>query len=148
MDFTFIPTASAATAPILDAAATYSTSDMIRIAISLIVLVAMVCAVFFIIYGGLMLILSGGDDKKVSSALGSIRYAVIGLVVIVLAIFITPHVSALLGLGTYDYLSPKSITDTVQQLSNRIFGSTTSAFSSANSSVTSDPIMTDAYFTN
>ena len=65
---------------------------MLRIAISLIVLVAMVCAVFFIVYGGLMLVLSGGNDDKVSSALGSIRYAVIGLVVIVVAIFVTPHI--------------------------------------------------------
>ena len=67
MDFSFIPAVSAATTPILDASVNYTTSDMLRIAISLIVLVAMVCAVFFIVYGGLMLVLSGGDDKKVSS---------------------------------------------------------------------------------
>lgn len=147
MDFSFVPTAMAATTPILDASASYSTSDMLRIAISLIVLVAMVCAVFFIVYGGLMLVLSGGNDDKVSSALGSIRYAVIGLVVIVLAIFIAPHVAALLGLGSYDYLSPKSITDTVQTLSERIFGSTSGAFTST-PSTSSDVIFDDAFFTD
>ena len=81
-----------------------------------------------------MLILSGGDDKKVSSALGSIRYSVIGLVVIVLAIFLTPHVTRLLNLGTMDYLSPQSITETVRVLTDRIFGTTSGAFTSGSSS--------------
>ncbi len=134
MEFSFVPVAFAAATPILDPNAAYTTSDMLRIAISLIVLVAMVCAGFFIIYGGLMLVLSGGDDKKVSTALGSIRYAVIGLVVIVLAIFLTPHISSMLGIGSYDYLSPKSITETVQALSERIFGETTGVFQSSSTS--------------
>ena len=134
MDFSFIPAVSAATTPILDASVNYTTSDMLRIAISLIVLVAMVCAVFFIVYGGLMLVLSGGNDDKVSSALGSIRYAVIGLVVIVVAIFVTPHISRMLGLGSQDYLSPQSITYTIQTLSERIFGSTSGAFTPSSSS--------------
>lgn len=133
MEFSFIPVAAAAT-PILDPAVNYQTSDMLRIAISLIVLVAMVCAVFFVVYGGLMLVLSGGDDKKVSSALGSIRYAVIGVVVIVLAIFLTPVVTKMLGFGTtQDYLSPQSITDTIEVMSKRIFGEASSSFSSSSS---------------
>ena len=134
MDFSFTPAVSAATTPILDASVNYTTSDMLRIAISLIVLVAMVCAVFFIVYGGLMLVLSGGNDDKVSSALGSIRYAVIGLVVIVVAIFVTPHISRMLGLGSQDYLSPQSITYTIQTLSERIFGSTSGVFTPSSTS--------------
>ena len=134
MDFSFTPAVSAATTPILDASVNYTTSDMLRIAISLIVLVAMVCAVFFIVYGGLMLVLSGGNDDKVSSALGSIRYAVIGLVVIVVAIFVTPHISRMLGLGSQDYLSPQSITYTIQTLAERIFGSTSGVFTPSSTS--------------
>lgn len=138
MDFTFVPVASAATTSILDASMKYQTSDMLRIAISLIVIVAMVCAIFFIVYGGLMLVLSGGDDKKVSSALGSIRYAVIGLVVIVLAIFLAPHIMRLLGLGSMDYLSPDSITDTITALTQRIFGDSTGAFRSGSSTTSTE----------
>ena len=81
-----------------------------------------------------MLVLSGGNDDKVSSALGSIRYAVIGLVVIVVAIFVTPHISRMLGLGSQDYLSPQSITYTIQTLSERIFGSTSGAFTPSSTS--------------
>lgn len=86
------------------------------------VLVAGLCAILFIIWGGLMLILSGGKDEKVKPAINSIRYAVIGIIVIVIAIFVAPKVSEMLGLGAHDYLSPKSIFDTIKVLMGRIFG--------------------------
>jgi hypothetical protein len=70
-----------------------------------------------------MLILSGGKDEKVKPAINSIRYAVIGIIVIVFAIFVAPKVSEMLGLGQHDYLSPKSIFDTIKVLMSRIFGS-------------------------
>ena len=70
-----------------------------------------------------MLILSGGKDEKVKPAINSIRYAVIGIIVIIFAIFVAPKVSEMLGLGQHDYLSPKSIFDTIKVLMSRIFGS-------------------------
>lgn len=69
-----------------------------------------------------MLILSGGKDEKVKPAINSIRYAVIGIIVIVVAIFVAPKISEMLGLGEHDYLSPKSIFETIKMLMNRIFG--------------------------
>ncbi len=69
-----------------------------------------------------MLILSGGKDEKVKPAINSIRYAVIGIIVIVIAIFVAPKVSEMLGLGTHDYLSPRSIFDMIKILMSRIFG--------------------------
>jgi hypothetical protein len=74
-----------------------------------------------------MLILSGGKDEKVKPAINSIRYAVIGIIVIVVAIFVAPKVSEMLGLGQHDYLSPKSVFDTIKMLMNRIFGTSTSS---------------------
>lgn len=72
-----------------------------------------------------MLILSGGKDEKVKPAINSIRYAVIGIVVIVIAIFVAPKAAEMLGLGNHDYLSPKSIFDTIKILMSRIFGGDT-----------------------
>ncbi len=69
-----------------------------------------------------MLILSGGKDEKVKPAINSIRYAVIGIIVIVIAIFVAPKISEMLGLGMHDYLSPRSIFDMVKILMARIFG--------------------------
>ena len=121
MDISFIPTVSAASS-VLDSNAAYTASDIIRVAISLIVLVGGLCAIIFIIWWGLMLILSGGKDEKVKPAINSIRYAVIGIIVIVVAIFVAPKVSEMLGLGQHDYLSPKSVFTAIQMLMCRIFG--------------------------
>jgi hypothetical protein len=70
-----------------------------------------------------MLILSGGKDEKVKPAINSIRYAVVGIIVIVIAIFVAPKVSEMLGLGTHQYLSPQNIFNTIKVLMNQIFGS-------------------------
>lgn len=124
MDISFIPTVSAAWS-VLDSSAAYTASDIIRVAISLIVLVGWLCAIIFIVWGWLMLILSGGKDEKVKPAINSIRYAVIWIIVIVIAIFVAPKVSEMLGLGQHDYLSPKSVFDTIKMLMNRIFWTST-----------------------
>ena len=121
MDISFIPDAVAAWS-IIDTNSNYTARDIIRVGVSLIVLVAWLCAILFIIWWGLMLILSGGKDEKVKPAINSIRYAVIWIVVIVAAIFIAPKVSEMLGLGEHDYLSPGSIFDMIKILMNRIFG--------------------------
>lgn len=137
MDFSFIPEA-AAQAPIIDVAVdSYSTSQMIQIAISLMILVAGLCAVFFTIWGGLMLILSGGDDSKVKSAVGMIRYSIIGLFVIVVSIFVLPKFTQFIGLGTFN-LSPNAIFGNIQHLTTRIFGSSTDTYT-----INSSPDFTD-----
>jgi hypothetical protein len=83
-----------------------------------------------------MLILSGGKDEKVKPAINSIRYAVIGIIVIVVAIFVAPKISEMLGLGQHDYLSPKSVFDTIKMLMNRIFGTTTSSYDTGSTDLT------------
>ena len=69
-----------------------------------------------------MLILSWGKDEKVKPAINSIRYAVVGIIVIVIAIFVAPKVSEMLWLWTHSYLSPQNIFNTIKVLMNQIFG--------------------------
>lgn len=120
MDFSFVQSAAAAGA-IIDPSGNYSAADIIRVWVSLVVLVAGLCSILFIVWGWLMLILSGGKDEKVKPAINSIRYAVIGIIVIVIAIFVAPKVSEMLGLGTHQYLSPQNIFNTIKVLMNQIF---------------------------
>lgn len=134
MDFSFIQSASAAS--IIDPSGSYTPADIIRTGVSLVVLVAGLCSILFIIWGGLMLILSGGKDEKVKPAINSIRYAVIGIIVIVIAIFVAPKVSEMLGLGQHQYLSPQSIFDTIKKLMNQIFGGGTDSYYDGSSSST------------
>jgi Type IV secretion system pilin len=133
MDFSFVPSVAAA-GSIIDASGSYSPADIIRTWVSLVVLVAGLCSILFIVWGGLMLILSGGKDEKVKPAINSIRYAVIGIIVIVIAIFVAPKVSEMLGLGQHQYLSPQSIFDTIKKLMNQIFGSGNETYFDSSSS--------------
>jgi hypothetical protein len=119
--FTSIPDASAATT-LADVGSNYSTGNMITTGVAIVVLVAIICAVLFIVWGGVMLILSGGKDEKVKPAINSIRYSVIGLIVIVIALFITPKIVEFMGLENMkQYLGPDVIFRSIKDIANGIF---------------------------
>lgn len=50
--------------------------------------VAAIAAFIFIIIGGFKFLTSGGDEKKIASASGTLTYAIIGLAVTILAFVI------------------------------------------------------------
>ena len=114
----------------------YSAGEMITTGVAIVVFVAVLCAVLFIVWWGVMLILSGGKDEKVKPAINSIRYSVIGLIVIVIALFIAPKVVEFMGLqGIQDYLAPNKIFASMKGIANNIFGweSGTSTFAPSTS---------------
>ena len=104
-----------------DTTAVYQFDDIIRVAISLIILFSWIVAIFFIIWGWVMLILSGGKEDKVKPAVNSIKYAVIWLIVIILSVFLTPKFWDMLGLNVSKYISPDVIFSTIKDLSNKFF---------------------------
>jgi Type IV secretion system pilin len=122
MNFSFaIPDASAATT-LADVSNTYSAGNMITTGVAIVVLVASICAVLFIVWWGVMLILSGGKDEKVKPAINSIRYSVIGLIVIVIALFVAPKVIEFMGLENMrQYLGPNVIFTAMKDIANTIF---------------------------
>ena len=120
-DFSFITTVHAAT-PAIDPSQAYELDDIIRVGIALVVLISWFLSVVFILWGGLMLILSWGKDEKVKSAINSIRYAVVGLIIIIISIFVAPRVGDLLGLSVSRYVSPQVIFSTIQDISLKLFG--------------------------
>ena len=70
-----------------------------------------------------MLILFGGKEDKVKPATNSIRYSVVGLIVIIISLFVAPKVGDLLGLNVSKYVSPQVVFSTIKDLSNKLFGS-------------------------
>lgn len=106
----------------IDAQQVYEIDDIIRVSIALVVLVSGFMSVVFIIWGGVMLILSGGKDEKVKPAINSIRYAVLGIILIIISIFAAPKLGDLLGLRISDYVSPPTIFSTIQDLAGKLFG--------------------------
>ena len=100
----------------------YEIEDIIRISVAIIVLVAGMLSVAFILWGGVMLILSGGKEEKIKPAISSIRFSVIGIIIIIIAIFVLPRLGDLLGLNVSEYLTPRAIFTTIKALSVDVFG--------------------------
>lgn len=56
--------------------------------IQIMIAVGGILCIIFIILGGLKFVTSGGDEKKLASAKGTLTYAIVGLIVIILAFVI------------------------------------------------------------
>lgn len=98
--------------------------DFILLVISLFVLVAWIFSIIFILWGGLLLILSGWKDDKIQPAINTIRYAVIGIVVTILTIFLFPILWRLLWLDVERYAEPRRIFEKIEEIWNNIFWTT------------------------
>lgn len=95
--------------------------DFFLLLISLFVLAAWVLSIVFILWWGLLLILSGGKDEKIKPAINTIRYAVIGIIVTVLSIFLFPILWRLLWLDVEKYAQPARIFDKIEDIWDMIF---------------------------
>jgi hypothetical protein len=76
-------------------------------AVTFILVIAAVIALFFLIWGGIRWITSGGDKAKVESARGTIIAAIIGLVISFLAFFILSIVLGFFGLSLSNLVLPR-----------------------------------------
>ena len=114
--------------------------EFILLAISLFVLAAGLLSILFILWWGLLLILSGGKDDKIKPAINTIRFAVIGMVVTVLTIFLFPVFGRLLGLDVEKYAKPQRIFEKIEEIGDKIFGT-----SSTTNYNTSDPNSLDDF---
>lgn len=99
--------------------------EFILLTISLFVLTAGILSILFILWGGLLLILSGGKDDKIKPAINTIRFAVIGMIVTVLTIFLFPVLGRLLGLDVEKYAKPQRIFEKIEEIGDKVFGAPT-----------------------
>ena len=76
-------------------------------AVTFILIIAVLIALFFLIWGGVRWITSGGDKAKVESARGTIIAAIIGLVIAFLAFFILSLALSFFGLSLTNLQLPR-----------------------------------------
>jgi len=76
-------------------------------AVTFVLIVAVLIALFFLIFGGIRWITSGGDKAKVESARGTIIAAIIGLVIAFLAFFILSLALSFFGLSLTNLQLPR-----------------------------------------
>jgi len=114
--------------------------EFILLAISLFVLTAGLLSILFILWWGLLLILSGGKDDKIKPAINTIRFAVIWVVVTVLTIFLFPVFGWLLGLDVEKYAKPQRIFEKIEEIWNKVFWTTSSTRSTQYDSSSPDSL--------
>lgn len=73
--------------------------SLVSAIINILLIVAVIIALVFLIYGGIRWILSGGDKTAVESARNHIIAAIIGLVIVLLAFFIINLIGGLFGIN-------------------------------------------------
>lgn len=86
-----------------------SAENVIQASLNLLVLVGIIAALIFLIYGGVLWVTSSGDKAKLDRARHAITYSIIGLIVIILAWTIVGAIGILLGSpGGFQTFNPLS----------------------------------------
>lgn len=75
--------------------------------INLILIIAVVIALFFLIYGGIKWVISGGDKSAVEAARNHIVAAIVGLTIALLAFFILNIVGGFFGITLTSLTLPR-----------------------------------------
>ncbi len=101
---------------IIDAARTYNITDIINRGLAYAIIIAGLLSVVFIFIGGISFILSGGSEDKIKQAVGTIRYAIIGLIITILAVVIVATVGKAIGINVIEYINFSDIIDTVASI--------------------------------
>lgn len=76
---------------------TSSVQAIVKFGVTFLLVASTVLAIFFLIYGGIKWITSGGDEKAIDSARKTVTYAVIGLCVVFASFMILNIISAIFG---------------------------------------------------
>lgn len=95
--------------------------DLVLLIISLFVLIAWVLSIVFILWWGVLLILSGWKEDKIKPAINTIRYAILGIIITVITIFIFPILGKLLWLDVDKYAQPKRIFEKIEEIWTKVF---------------------------
>lgn len=96
----------------------YSLFELANIAVAYALVIAAFLAVIFIFWGGINFILSGGKDEKVKAAVNTIRYAIIGLLIVIFSFSIVAIIGRIFGYDLISYIR----FDAIVALVNRIAG--------------------------
>lgn len=94
----------------------YSILELINKGIALVILAAGFLSIVFMLWGGIRFIISGGKEDKVKSAVHSIRYALIGLIVTILSITVINLIGRVFNLQLVNYLNFDAIIETINGL--------------------------------
>ncbi len=94
----------------------YTTMDLVQMFVVYAFIAAAGLSAVFIFIGGINFILSGGNDEKIKTAVNTIRYAIVGLIVTILSFTAVTIMGRVFGLNFMSYLSYNEIRTSITQL--------------------------------
>jgi hypothetical protein len=92
---------------------------LIKQAIAWAFIIAGALSLVFIFIGGISFILSAGQEEKIKSAVSTIRYSVIGLIIVILSMTAVSLISRFFAVN-FVFISFKDIVDTVKTITSEI----------------------------
>lgn len=107
--------------------ANYSLIEMLQTGIAVVIILSWLFAVLYSLWGGFLLITSWWNEEKVKPAINHIRHAVLGLIVLILILFVTPKVLDIFGLPFADELRASDIFSRMKEISSTLLGGTSNS---------------------
>lgn len=115
-------TGGGSTPNFIDSMGNYNVLEIINRGLAYAIIIAGFLSLVFIFVGGISFILSGGEEAKIKSAVSTIRYAIIGLIVTILATVIIGVVGKAMGLDIIQYINLKDIFNTISSITSQQAG--------------------------
>lgn len=97
---------------------TVDTGVLINQIIAYAIILAGFLSVVFMLWGGIQFIISGGKEDKVKTATGTIRYAIIGLIVTILAVSVINLIGRVFNLDLVNYVNFDHILELINNIVN------------------------------
>ncbi len=102
---------------------TFNIVDILNLGVAIAIIMAGTLSVFYIFFGGISFILSGGQEDKIKQAVHTIRYAIIGLIVTIFSVTIIKILGLVFGFDLLSLITWDRITLLMNDLINKLANS-------------------------
>lgn len=94
--------------------------DLLNLGVAIAIILAGTLSVFYIFFGGISFILSGGQEDKIKQAIHTIRYAIIGLIVTIFSVTIIKILGLIFGFDLLSLITWDRITELMNEVIDKI----------------------------
>lgn len=94
--------------------------DLMNLGVAIAIILAATLSVFYIFFGGISFILSGGQEDKIKQAVHTIRYAIIGLIVTIMSVTIIKILGLVFGFDLLSLITWDRISELMNNLIDKI----------------------------
>lgn len=95
-------------------------AEAVNYGVAIAILFAGAAAVAFFFLGGIQFITSSGDEEKTKKAVTTIRYSVVGLLIVIFAVTAVSLIGAIFDMDIMEPLQWNTIIDSLQEISDRL----------------------------